>query len=70
MPLDFTQTYGIITGDDEGRCFEQNGVFYGAGGVDMATAKGRRAAKPAAIEAESVADPVVDAQLAAQMGDA
>lgn len=67
MPLDFTRSYGTITGDDEGRCFEQDGVFYGPGGADMGVPKGKKA-KQAAVEATD--DPVVDAQLAAQMGDA
>ncbi len=67
MPLDFTQPYGAITGDDEGRCFEQDGVFYGPGGADMGAPKGKKAKQ---APAEPAADPVVDAQLAAQLGDA
>lgn len=75
MGLDKTKPYGIIGGDNDGRAFEQDGVFYTGSGEVW---------QPPAAEGEAPAAPVktgkprkaadapnaVDSELAAQMGQA
>lgn len=70
--LDKSQPYGTIMGDTEGRAFEQDGKFFGPD--EKAIVSDAPADKPktrkAAIVSDAPADPAVDAQLAAQLGDA
>lgn len=76
MTLDRSKSYGTIMGDTEGRAFEQDGKFFCANGSawqpqpddDPLPAK-LKTKKPAAVS-DMPADPAVDAQLAAQLGDA
>jgi len=73
--LDRSQPFGTITGDDEGRAYEQDGVFFLAtgelwqpapdAGADLAPAKPKKAKPEPAAETGAV-----DAELAAQMGQA
>lgn len=70
MKLDYTRPYGTITGDDQGRSFEQDHKFFAADGtewIDPAQPKAKAQPKP---KAETVPTDVVmqaDPQLAAQL---
>ena len=75
--LDRSKPHGIVWGDDQGRAYEQDGVFFTATGdlwqpppeagddLPAAPTKRKAAAAPAA---EPAAAGEVDSELAAQMG--
>lgn len=66
--LDKTKPFGIIMGDTEGRAFEQDHRFFGADEKEIVT--DAPADKPKAKKVVTDAPAAVDAQLAAQLGDA
>lgn len=61
MALDRTKDFGTVIGDSEGRCYEQDGQFFGSDGEPWNAPKGRRATK-------TEPDAPADDQLSAQMG--
>lgn len=58
--LDKTRPYATIHNDEEGRAFEQDGIFFGPDGESIDQRPSRKA-KPAA--------PVADDQVAQQLAD-
>lgn len=67
MSLDLNRPYGTIYGDDQGRAYEQDGVLYTATGDEWQASGKQRSKKQTEAAA---ADTSVDAEVAAQMGQA
>lgn len=69
--LDKTKPYGTVHGDDEGRCFVQNGVYFDYNGDSIASVNEPPRShhkKPAATEGKTPAVAIAgDAQIAAQL---
>lgn len=63
--LDKAKSYGVIVGDNEGRCFEQGGKYFDSDGSEHGVAKPKPAKAEAKTEAKT-APAAVEAQLAAQ----
>lgn len=74
--LDRSQPYGTVMGDDQGRAYEQDGVFFLATGELWQAPPEAEADKPAPVggsakrnrPAAAAETPAGDDQLAAQMG--
>jgi hypothetical protein len=72
--LDRSRDFGTIVGDDQGRRFEQDGVFFLGDGSEWTDPAGVKKDKPAPAKAKAApvaapVSPAVDDQLTAQLQD-